>query len=394
MLDLDGELLKHLLPPWTDADTRLLLIDASSAGDGYQEFLLPNPWLDAFSRGSDVFRDAEKLAVLGVPTSLARGLRGSIPAILQRNALGILSSLVESSACACVQLVEGKLLPLLIWECQGGCADLKVAAQKIERRCIEAWNEVAYSRGFAPRDDWLGWPPTYDICLKLRPLDTMWVHLAGVQRSMSLFDMNGVHLTGGRLWAGALVLTRWLASVHAASTHQLGHGLVLELGAGLGLCGLVLAKLGYKVALSDREPSLLEAMRENIQINAAADTCRALRLDWAKAENPKVGQLLQRQGFSTVIGSDLVYETGQGEVLVSVLKRALAQGGRAFLAQAQHHRYCQDEFCDALARAGLPFERRVVATAGVLQTSFCGSWEPDQEYALYSVEVPRPCGAV
>jgi len=333
--------------------------------------------------------------VLGVPTSLARGLRGNIPAILQRKALGILSSLVEGSACACVQLVAGKLLPLHIRDGHGGCADLQVVAQQIERRCIDAWNEVAYSGGGAPLDDWLGWPSTYDICLKFRPPDAMWVHLAGVQRSMSLFDMKGVHLTGGRLWAGALVLTRWLAPMHA---DQLGHGPVLELGAGLGLCSLVLAKLGlcslvlaklgFKVALSDREPSLLEAARENIQINGVADTCRALRLDWSKAERPKVEQLLQRQGFSAVIGSDLVYEAGQAELLVGVLKRALPQGGRAFLVQAKHHRYCQDEIGGALARAGLPFDQRVVSAAGVLQARFCGSWEPGQEYALYSVEVP------
>jgi len=150
-----------------------------------------------------------------------------------------------------------------------------------------------------------------------------------------------------------------------------------------------MARLGCKVALSDREPALLEALHENVRGNAVGDRCRVLRLDWAEVGKPKVGQLLRRQRFTAVIGSDLAYEPGHADLVVNVLKSVLPEGGSAFLVQAKHHRYCHDQFGNALTRTSLPFKEHTVPVTGILQSKFCGSWEPNQEYALYSVAVPQ-----
>ena len=100
-------------------------------------------------------------------------------------------------------------------------------------------------------------------------------------------------------WRGALQCT---PSEIAASAHRLdmprsltraarAGKRVLELGAGTGLCGLVLAKLGAHVTITEL-PELLPVLEQNVRLNNLQDRCRVKALPvwpWAVAASGSSG---------------------------------------------------------------------------------------------------------
>ncbi|KAG2494469.1 hypothetical protein HYH03_007521 [Edaphochlamys debaryana] len=87
-------------------------------------------------------------------------------------------------------------------------------------------------------------------------------------------------LLGWELWPAATLLASFLASPAGAALIPPG-ARVLELGAGLGLPGIVaaLAAAPAEVVLSDL-PQALTLAQANAEANRVADRCRAEPLDW------------------------------------------------------------------------------------------------------------------
>jgi predicted nicotinamide N-methyase len=220
------------------------------------------------------------------------------------------------------------------------------------------------------------------------------VRMLGMPSDIGTFDLGGVHLTGGRVWAGSVILARWLASlclsgnfISASEKLVLGPGPVLELGSGLGLAGLTLAKLGHKVVLSDREPVILEKLQEHIEVNCTQDKCRVLNLDWAQAGEARLRRILKAQNFSAVMGADVIYSEDQVHLVVPLLRYALPSGGWALFVNARHHRAGISSFVPQLRLAGHEVVEVNIPCGGELQNSLCGHFEPEQEYVAVSVRV-------
>ncbi|MGB1600935.1 MAG: methyltransferase, partial [Promethearchaeia archaeon] len=72
--------------------------------------------------------------------------------------------------------------------------------------------------------------------------------------------------TGAALWEAALVMSDFLY----ANQHLVAHKRVLELGAGNGMLGVVLSRLGVcqSIELSDHHPKVLNLMVRNLRLNA------------------------------------------------------------------------------------------------------------------------------
>eukprot|EP01039_Chlorochromonas_danica_P004337 gene4339-4758_t len=94
---------------------------------------------------------------------------------------------------------------------------------------------------------------------------------------------------GGVTWEGALVLAACLdllsSSINSTDVHP-NPLRILELGAGAGLVGLVAAKLGFTVTLTDRFIDLAE---ENAIANGLKDTVVVSQLDWSEGLSEEGG---------------------------------------------------------------------------------------------------------
>ena len=139
------------------------------------------------------------------------------------------------------------------------------------------------------------------------------------------------------LWPTSLALARWIS--RADLPHPTGW--VCELGCGLGVVGIALAKLGWRVEATDFVEDALVFASHNALLNKLGANHRVGYLDW---RNP-VGE--QR---SCIVASDVVYEKKNHPYLDRILRKLLMPGGRLYLGDPQ--RKAAGEFVKMLEGQG------------------------------------------
>jgi predicted nicotinamide N-methyase len=128
-----------------------------------------------------------------------------------------------------------------------------------------------------------------------------------ISLSLTLIGEDPGHRQSGHyLWPAA----QFLASYLAQNWGKCQASFVIELGSGIGLCGILSCHLGdrtQQVVLTDYDPGCLDLLKINIQTNNCQDNCRAQFLQWGGENLQEV--LLGSQGRDDVllIGSDLLY---------------------------------------------------------------------------------------
>lgn len=138
--------------------------------------------------------------------------------------------------------------------------------------------------------------------------------------------------TGVTLWEGSKPLAKYMMN---HSKESIFGRKVLELGAGLGLCGIVAHHLGAKeVVLTDGDTNALRKLRENVANNcdcAGNISCR--QLFWG-AEDSGGGQPQFRESFGTfdtIIASDVIYTPISIEPLFDTIEWAMKKPDGHFL---------------------------------------------------------------
>lgn len=121
------------------------------------------------------------------------------------------------------------------------------------------------------------------------------------------------------LWESAVALSRWIA----ARPGLVAGRQVMELGAGVGLPGLVAVAAGGIVTQSDHEPAALALCGLNARRNDVAAPA-ALLADWRAWPGDAL--------YDVVLGADVVYEREVHGVLLNLAARIVAPGGRLLLA--------------------------------------------------------------
>jgi len=105
----------------------------------------------------------------------------------------------------------------------------------------------------------------------------------------------------GLLWPSGRVLA------HAMLSFELEGKRILELGCGLALASLVVHRRGGDITASDCHPLAAAFLLENLKLNHLP-AMKYQTGNWSRA-NPLLGR------FDLIIGSDVLYDRGQPEVL-------------------------------------------------------------------------------
>ena len=156
----------------------------------------------------------------------------------------------------------------------------------------------------------------------------------------------------GQVWPSGRVLAQAMSSFEVEGKR------ILELGCGLGLASLVLQRRQADITASDHHPLAEEFLTYNAALNGLPMPAY-LDLAWTVPQ-PDLGQ------FDLIIGSDVLYERGHAEQLVTLITRharpqaevLITDPGRgnsgAFTTAMLAQGYVVDEVRSAFADGDLP----------------------------------------
>eukprot|EP00123_Amoebidium_parasiticum_P009821 comp19727_c0_seq1/m.23512 comp19727_c0_seq1/g.23512 ORF comp19727_c0_seq1/g.23512 comp19727_c0_seq1/m.23512 type:complete len:276 (-) comp19727_c0_seq1:791-1618(-) len=135
---------------------------------------------------------------------------------------------------------------------------------------------------------------------------------------------------GNHVWEGAVVLSRYLENQPADYLHGQN---VLEVGAGMGLTGLVAATRGANVTLTDAFPHVLQRLRRNVDsaVNGGAVCAQFIDvapLDWTCPEKFAEGH----GKYDVILGADIIYKDNLNSALLSTLRLLLKPTGHVVIA--------------------------------------------------------------
>lgn len=134
-----------------------------------------------------------------------------------------------------------------------------------------------------------------------------------------------ISLVEPSLTSDSLGLTTWGSSMVLAERLIRDHNdclvdPVLELGAGTGLCGIVMGKLGYKVCVTDL-PEIVDNLKVNVANNNSGQAVDVQTLDWTKPDDFDY----KTQTFNSIVVSDPIYSEDHPAMVCNMVSRFLAK---------------------------------------------------------------------
>ncbi|KAJ8755507.1 hypothetical protein K2173_019305 [Erythroxylum novogranatense] len=170
-------------------------------------------------------------------------------------------------------------------------------------------------------------------------------------QNLTIYELDDVYdavtghtCTGSWIWDSALFLSQWLVT----SSFDLQAKFVLELGAGLGLPGLMAAKLGANRVMLTDVAQLLHGLRKNVDVNGLENRVEAREIVWGFSEGSRTDGELGK--FDVVLMSDVFYDMAETTALGRTLKRVC--GGETMVLAASEIRCWSGECLGGLVSQG------------------------------------------
>ena len=128
-----------------------------------------------------------------------------------------------------------------------------------------------------------------------------------------------------RIWPTSILLSYYVQRIRAAQEFHL-----LEIGAGIGLCGLFAAKQGIRTTITDIHEDALLFSRINILHNDLQELADVRRVDFTKDRLPR--------RYDLILGSEVLYREQSYRPLIKFLSRHLRPGkdSEIILAKSYH----------------------------------------------------------
>lgn len=146
--------------------------------------------------------------------------------------------------------------------------------------------------------------------------------------------------TGNAVWDAAVLLVKYMESNPSIVANEN----TVELGCGLGLCGIAAAMLGAKhVSLTDMD-YILPTVQHNIKTNSLSHLARGVCLDWTRPEQSSIDW----RNVDLVISSDTLWLAHLIAPLVSTLKLAscLNPNVSIIISNQRRSEATWDKFCE------------------------------------------------
>lgn len=126
------------------------------------------------------------------------------------------------------------------------------------------------------------------------------------------------------VWNSGILLTRLLDKLNESTNQSIFKDKsIIELGCGVGLSSLAVAKLGASFVLAtDANTEVLELAQRNIQQNNLNSIVKTTALQWGLMDATEY-----ESTADIVIGSDLTYNSGSWVVLAETMSTILKQDG-------------------------------------------------------------------
>ncbi|MFV0367851.1 MAG: class I SAM-dependent methyltransferase [Hyphomicrobiaceae bacterium] len=173
------------------------------------------------------------------------------------------------------------------------------------------------------------------------------------------------------LWDAALALGAELAGMGTLPGKR-----ILELGAGVGLVGLVASHLGASVFQTDHAAEALELSHHNAVLNGLTGIQLA-PADWSNWTSTPVTGL-----FDIIVGSDILYDGSAHGPIAKVLDASLADDGMVILTDPK--RTATPLFMSGMRKIGWQVEERERHVAALVPT-----W-PGQTLPISVIQLKRP----
>lgn len=167
---------------------------------------------------------------------------------------------------------------------------------------------------------------------------------------------SSIPSVGLQVWKAELVLSDFV--LHKMCTSMVLDGIIsLELGAGTGLAGMLLAHAAKTMFLTDHGDKILENCVKNVQINSGVlnrqDIVYVRELDWVHPWPPKVSldlasqerfswsssELEEVQKASMLLAADVIYCDDLTDAFFGILEKLMSQGSEKVLYLALEKRY-------------------------------------------------------